>query len=372
MSAMPCKIMCVAGARPNFMKIGPIMKALNKEPSFFDPILVHTGQHYDYKMSQIFFDELQIDPPDIFLNVGSGSHAEQTARIMTAFEQVVLEHRPDLVLVVGDVNSTAACAIVAKKCHTLLAHVEAGLRSFDRRMPEEINRMVTDSISDFLYTTSRDADKQLAKEGHSASEIVFVGNCMIDTLLALQPQVDQSTIKEKLLVKSGEYALMTLHRPSNVDDPKVLGDILDALSFLDTHMPIICPLHPRTRKNIKEFGFRDRFDAMHQFMDIEPLGYLDFVNLMKHAAMIITDSGGLQEESTVLGIPCLTLRENTERPITITKGTNYLVGVKKENIIDSIKTVLEGKAKKGDIPEYWDGKAAERIALHLKSLPEGI
>lgn len=365
---MPFKIMCVAGARPNFMKIGPIMKALKKDPTLFEPILVHTGQHYDYKMSQIFFDELQIDPPDIFLNVGSGSHAEQTAKIMTSFEEVVLEQQPDLVLVVGDVNSTAACAMVAKKCHILLAHVEAGLRSFDRKMPEEINRLVTDSISDFLYTTSRDADVQLEKEGHPDSEIVFVGNCMIDTLLALQPQVDQSTIKEKLQVQSGKYALMTLHRPSNVDDPQVLGDILEALSFLDEHMPIVCPLHPRTRKNIKEFGFQDRFESMHQFMEIEPLGYLDFVNLMKNAALVITDSGGLQEESTVLGIPCLTLRENTERPITITEGTNYLVGVEKGNIIDSIKTVLEGKAKKGDIPEYWDGKAAVRIAKHLKGI----
>lgn len=361
------KIMCVAGARPNFMKIGPIMKALKKKPSSFDPILVHTGQHYDYKMSQIFFDELQIDPPDIFLNVGSGTHAEQTAKIMTSFEKVVLEQQPDLVLVVGDVNSTAACAMVAKKCHLLLAHVEAGLRSNDRDMPEEINRLVTDCISDFLYTTSRDADEQLAKEGHPVKEIIFVGNCMIDTLLALQPQVDQSTIREKLNVGRGKYALMTLHRPSNVDDPKVLGDILDALSFLDEHMPIVCPLHPRTRKNIKEFGFQDRFESMQRFMDIEPLGYLDFVNLMKNSAMVITDSGGLQEESTVLGIPCLTLRENTERPITITEGTNYLVGVNKEDIIVSIQTVLDGKAKKGNIPEYWDGKAAERITKHLKT-----
>ncbi len=365
--SLPFKIMCVAGARPNFMKIGPIMKTLKKEPSYFDPILVHTGQHYDYKMSQIFFDELQIDPPEIFLNVGSGSHAEQTARVMTTFEDVVLEQEPDLVLVVGDVNSTAACAMVAKKCHILLAHVEAGLRSFDRKMPEEINRLVTDSISDFLYTTSRDADEQLTKEGHPANEIVFVGNCMIDTLLALQPQVDRSTIKEKLKVETGKYALMTLHRPSNVDDPRVLGDILEALSYLDEHMPVICPIHPRTRKNIKEFGYQDRFESMQQFMDIEPLGYLDFVNLMKNAALVITDSGGLQEESTVLGIPCLTLRENTERPITITEGTNYLVGVQKENIIGNIKTVLEGNAKKGNIPEYWDGKSAERIAEHLKS-----
>ncbi len=360
------KIMCVAGARPNFMKIGPIMRALKKDPSFFDPILVHTGQHYDYKMSQVFFDELQIDPPDIFLNVGSGTHAEQTARIMTSFEGVVTEQQPDLVLVVGDVNSTAACAMVAKKGHVQLAHVEAGLRSFDRDMPEEINRLVTDSISDILYTTSRDADEQLLKEGHPQKEIQFVGNCMIDTLLALQTQVDRSTIKEKLNVERGKYALMTLHRPSNVDDPEVLGDILDALSYLDEHMPIVCPMHPRTRKNIKEFGFQDRFESMQQFIDIEPLGYLDFVNLMKNSVMVITDSGGLQEESTVLGIPCLTLRENTERPITITEGTNRLVGVRKNDIITSIRSVLEGKVKKGAIPEYWDGKAAERIAEHLK------
>jgi len=347
------------------------MKALKKDPSFFEPVLVHTGQHYDYKMSQIFFDELQIDPPAIFLNVGSGSHADQTARIMTTFEKVVLEQHPDLVLVVGDVNSTAACAMVAKKCHIKLAHVEAGLRSFDRDMPEEINRLVTDSISDILYTTSRDADEQLLKEGHQEKEIAFVGNCMIDTLLSLQPQVDQSTIREKLNAQAGKYTLMTLHRPSNVDDPKVLGDILDALSYLDEHMPIICPLHPRTRKNIKEFGYQYRFESMRQFMDIEPLGYLDFVNLMKNAAMVITDSGGLQEESTVLGIPCLTLRENTERPVTITEGTNYLVGVQKENIIESIQTVLEGRAKKGTIPEYWDGKAADRIAIHLKNYFSG-
>ncbi len=371
MNSMPFKIMCIAGARPNFMKIGPIMKALKKEPSFFDPILVHTGQHYDYKMSQIFFDELQIDPPEIFLNVGSGSHADQTARIMTTFEKVVVEQQPDLVLVVGDVNSTAACGMVAKKCHTKLAHVEAGLRSFDRDMPEEINRLVTDSISDILYTTSRNADEQLLKEGHPEKEIAFVGNCMIDTLLALQPKVDQSTIREKLHVKTGKYALMTLHRPSNVDDPNVLGNIIDGLSYLDEHMPIICPLHPRTRKNIKKFGYQDRLEAMQQFLDIDPMGYLDFVNLMKNAAMVITDSGGLQEESTVLGIPCLTLRENTERPITITEGTNYLVGVNKEDIINSIKTVLDGKAKKGNIPEYWDGKAAERIANHLKNYFSG-
>lgn len=362
------KILCVAGARPNFMKIAPILNALDIYGERFEPTLLHTGQHYDYKMSQVFFNQLGIKKPDVFLNVGSGSHAQQTAQIMAEFEKVVLKMNPDIVLVVGDVNSTAACALVAKKLNIRLAHVEAGLRSFDRTMPEEINRLVTDSITDIFYTTSEEAGIQLLKEGHHKESIIMVGNCMIDTLKKLEQKADRSDILLKLNLKPREYALMTLHRPSNVDDLNILSGIVDALVYIESRIPVVCPLHPRTKKRLEDFGLMARLDEMKNFITIEPEGYLGFVKLMKNAKFVVTDSGGLQEETTVLGIPCLTLRNNTERPETITLGTNILTGVNKANIIREADNILRGNVKKGQIPKFWDGKASERIAKHLAYL----
>lgn len=350
------------------MKIAPILKALDHYPEQVETILLHTGQHYDFRMSQVFLDQLEIRKPDVFLNAGSGSHARQTSQIMVEFETVVQNLQPDLVLVVGDVNSTAACALVTKKTGIRLAHVEAGLRSFDRTMPEEINRLVTDAITDIFYTTSEEAGRQLLKEGHHAEDIIMAGNCMIDTLRKLEKKADQSSILTTLDLKAGEYALLTLHRPSNVDDRLILGGIADALAHIASHLPVVCPLHPRTKKKLGEFGLLDRLDRLENFVQIEPEGYLGFVKLMKNARFVITDSGGLQEETTVLGIPCLTLRNNTERPETITQGTNILAGIQKDDIIREAGNILRGKIKKGRIPKYWDGRAAERIAEHLISL----
>ncbi len=359
------KIMNVAGARPNFMKIAPLMKEMQKQAGIH-PVLVHTGQHYDEKMSKLFFDDLQIPRPDVDLEVGSASHSVQTANIMIAFEQVLLQERPDLVLVVGDVNSTIGCALPAVKLHIPVAHVEAGLRSFDRDMPEEINRVLTDSISEYLFITEPSGKENLLNEGIPEEKIHFVGNVMIDTLLANKAKADLSSVLETLHLKPREYALLTLHRPSNVDVRETFVRILDALEDIQTHIPIIFPVHPRTRKRIDEFGLTARVESMNNLRLVEPFGYLDFLKLMTETKLMLTDSGGIQEETTILKVPCITLRENTERPITVQQGTNVIVGTNTTRIIEESRNVLDGKELFSKMPDLWDGKAAERIVNILK------
>ena len=359
------KILNVAGARPNFMKIAPLMKTMEDDADI-QPILVHTGQHYDEKMSKLFFEELQIPKPDIDLEVGSASHSVQTAKIMMAFEQVLLQERPDLVLVVGDVNSTIGCALPAVKLHIPVAHVEAGLRSFDREMPEEINRVLTDSISDYLFVTELSGERNLLKEGIPKEKIYFVGNVMIDTLIANKAKADQSGILDTLSLRPGEYALLTLHRPSNVDVRETFIKILDALDEVQTRLPIIFPIHPRTRKRIDEFGLTTRVESMTHLRLLDPLGYLDFLKLTAESKLVLTDSGGIQEETTILKVPCVTLRENTERPVTVDKGTNVIVGTDTKRIIEESLKVLNGKVILSKMPDLWDGKAAGRIVDILK------
>ena len=354
------KILNVAGARPNFMKIAPLMKEMGKTPEIH-PVLVHTGQHYDEKLSQLFFDELHIPRPDIHLEIGSASHAVQTAKIMMAFEEVLLRERPALVVVVGDVNSTIGCALPATKLHIPVAHVEAGLRSFDRNMPEEINRVLTDAISDVLFVTEPSGEENLLQEGIPREKIFFVGNVMIDTLLANKTKADQSSILQTLKVSPQNYALLTLHRPSNVDVKATFLRILQALADIQTHLPIIFPIHPRTRKRIQEFGLIENIESMENIRLIEPLGYLDFLKLMAEAKLVLTDSGGIQEETTILNVPCITLRENTERPITVEQGSNVIVGTDPQRIITESKQVLQGKTPSAKMPDLWDGSAAKRI-----------
>lgn len=370
------KILSIVGARPNFMKIAPIADAItahNGNSSLkIEHRIVHTGQHYDKKMSELFFRELEIPEPDINLEVGSGSHAFQTAEIMKRFEPVLLEENPDYVLVVGDVNSTIACALVAAKLGVKVIHVEAGLRSFDRSMPEEINRVLTDAISDILFITERNAEKNLLREGIAKEKIYFVGNVMIDTLLNHKEKARQSGILQKLgFLKDpadlpGPYAVLTLHRPSNVDDGHVLGRIFDALNEISRSLPIVFPVHPRTRNKLEAEGISLSGDIK----SIEPLGYLDFLKLMAHAKLVLTDSGGIQEETTVLGVPCLTLRENTERPVTITEGTNVLVGTDRDRIVHESLAALKNGRKESRIPELWDGSAAKRIVTILADYSE--
>ncbi len=364
------KIQNVVGARPNLMKIAPLIEEMRQHTDI-QPSLLHTGQHYDDKMSQVFFDQLDIPRPDVYLGVGSGSHAEQTARVMLAFEQVLLDERPDVVVVVGDVNSTLACAITAVKLWIPVAHVEAGLRSFDRRMPEEINRIVTDALSDFLFVTSRDAEGNLLREGIAAEKIFFVGNVMIDTLLKHRELARRQGTPARVGVRPGNYALLTLHRPSNVDVPEVLSGILHALFTLQRDLPILFPAHPRTIKRIAEFGFQERLKDAPNLRVLEPLGYLEFIDLMMHARLVLTDSGGIQEESTILDVPCLTIRENTERPVTIVEGTNILVGTDPERIVAETRRILAGESKVGRVPELWDGHAAERIVQILRDWSNG-
>lgn len=358
------KILNIVGARPNFMKVAPIyaeMKRRSLENGEFEPLIVHTGQHYDAAMSDSFFDDLGLPKPDVYLGVGSASHAIQTAKIMTAFEPVVIEHKPDWVLVVGDVNSTIACALVCSKLGVKVAHVEAGLRSRDRSMPEEINRILTDSISDLLLTPSTDAGENLQAEGIAPEKIRFVGNVMIDSLLEHLEIAKRSSVREDLGVKEKEYAVLTLHRPSNVDNQETFTGILEALLNIGKEIPIVFPAHPRTRAKIAEFGFAERIENSSLKL-IEPLGYLDFLRLYSGARLVLTDSGGLQEETTVLGIPCLTLRENTERPITIEMGTNVLVGTDKEKIRSAAFDILQkGHSDISTHIPLWDGKTAGRI-----------
>lgn len=346
------------------MKMAPIIQAMEKYPDEIEHLLVHTGQHYDHKMSKAFFEDLGMPRPDIDLGVGSGSHAEQTARVMMEFEKVCLLKRPDLVIVVGDVNSTLACSLTAKKLGIKVAHVEAGLRSRDMTMPEEINRLCTDAISDYLFTTDRLADENLLKEGVSREKIHFVGNVMIDSLLKHKSMAEGLDVRQRMGLSAGDYATLTLHRPSNVDDRATLEGILQALLSIAEELPIVFPIHPRTQKMAVEFGLDHYFQTGSIVKGIwltDPMGYLEFLHLNMNARMVLTDSGGLQEETTVLGVPCITLRENTERPITETEGTNTVVGNKKENILAAAAKVLSGELREGSVPEKWDGRAAERI-----------
>ena len=364
-------IFLIGGARPNFMKVAPVYSELSKNTGRYTPILVHTGQHYDDEMSRVFFDDLELPEPDIYLNVGSASHAVQTARIMVGFEKVCLEKKPDLVMVVGDVNSTLACGIVASKLCIPVAHIEAGLRSFDRTMPEEINRVVTDSLYEYLFTTCEEANENLKREGIAPEKIHFVGNVMIDTLFRLRSKALLSQVRSRFSLHNRPYGMMTLHRPSNVDNRKSFETILEAIAHLQKRVAIVFPMHPRTKKRIGEFGLQDTIDAMENLIVTEPLGYLDFLNLLCHTTMVLTDSGGLQEETTVLGIPCLTIRENTERPVTVREGTNTLVGPHREVILKEGFKILDGKGKTGKIPGLWDGNASQRIGevLNVKFKP---
>ena len=356
------KIMHIVGARPNFPKVAPIMAEMAKRPDCFDQLLVHTGQHYDYDMSQIFFEHLEMPEPNEFLNVGSGSHAVQTANVMTAFEPLVLKYRPDWVFVVGDVNSTLGCALVCAKTGTRVAHVEAGLRSRDRTMPEEVNRLLTDQISDLLFTPSKDADENLLSEGIEPSKIHFVGNVMIDTLVKLLPKALERQKQQDLGLTTKGYILVTLHRPSNVDDSTTLHGILQALGEISREVPVIFPVHPRTRQRIRSLN-QTLPNMTLQLTD--PLGYLDFLALMNAAALVVTDSGGIQEETTYLGVPCLTARQNTERPLTLTEGTNRLVDSRYEDILAGMKDSLGRQRTVPRRPELWDGQAATRICASV-------
>jgi len=359
------KIINVVGARPNFMKIAPLLREMRKN-KHFKSILLHTGQHYDYEMSKIFFKDLEIPKPDIHLGIGSGSHADQTGRIMMAFEKVVFREKPGLVLLVGDVNSTLACALVASKLSIPIAHVEAGLRSFDRTMPEEINRFVTDSLSDYLFTPTRTAIHNLQQEGIQNGKIHYVGNIMMDTLYSFLNKKSDTGIVEYLHLKSKNYVVLTLHRPENVDHRKNLKNIILGLKGIHKIIPIVFPIHGRTKKRIKEFGFSSSIKKMTNLKIIQPLGYTDFITLMKDSLFVMTDSGGIQEETTVLKVPCLTLRKNTERPETVSIGSNTLVGTHPESMISESLHILDGDAKTGDIPELWDGKTSMRIVNILK------
>ena len=351
-SRRPTRVLHVVGARPNFMKVAPVLGALGKQPGVHQT-LVHTGQHYDVSMSDVFFQQLEIPAPDVNLSVGPGSHARQTAEIMTRFEPVLLERKPDLVLVYGDVNSTMAAALVCAKLGVKVGHVEAGLRSFDRTMPEEINRLVTDQLADLLFTPTEDGDLNLQREGISPGKIHRVGNVMIDSLVRLLPATDRISLNDF----PDRYALVTLHRPSNVDDSNALKGILTALLEVNQQLAVVFPAHPRTRQRIAEFGLN-----ASQLCLRDPLPYLEFLALQRRATVVITDSGGIQEETTYLGVPCLTLRDNTERPVTVAVGTNTLVGQDATRLRQEVSRILDGRAKRGTVPPLWDGHAGERIA----------
>jgi len=367
--AQPRKLFIVAGARPNFMKIAPIIRELQRGSYPFEYKLVHTGQHYDKEMSDVFFEELEIPSPDYHLEVGSGSHAEQTAKVMVRFEEICLKDRPDLVMVVGDVNSTLACSIVAKKLGIKVAHVEAGLRSGDITMPEEVNRIVTDSISDYFFVTEKSGVSHLLAEGKPKDRIFFVGHVMIDNLFhqveKLKRLPDTSFETTTFKQQYPSYGVVTLHRPSNVDHPETLSGIVEALTEVSRALPLIFPIHPRTQANIKKFGL----EIPDSIVTTKPLSYMEFLNLFKDAKLVLTDSGGIQEETTALGIPCITLRENTERPITVEEGTNVIVGADPVRIVAEAQKVLNGTSAAYKKPEFWDGNASERI---LKALADAL
>ncbi|MBS2029856.1 MAG: UDP-N-acetylglucosamine 2-epimerase (non-hydrolyzing) [Deltaproteobacteria bacterium] len=352
-------VLHVCGARPNFMKVAPVWRAIASRAELGQKLL-HTGQHYDEKMSDVFFAELGLPVPDVALGVGSGSHAEQTAKLMVELEKVVARERPQLISVVGDVNSTLAAALVAAKACIPLAHVEAGLRSFDRGMPEEVNRVVVDRLADLLLTPSADGDANLRNEGVDPKRIVRVGNVMIDSLRAQLQTAQLRDALAKLKLKPKSYAVLTLHRPANVDDPQVLARILDGVRWVQSQLPVVFPVHPRTRATLGALA--DKLGGMPNLIRVDPQGYLDFLCLTSQARLVLTDSGGLQEETTALGVPCLTLRQNTERPITVSEGTNQLVGTDPKRIRAAAEEILAGKGKPGRIPEGWDGRAGERVA----------
>jgi UDP-N-acetylglucosamine 2-epimerase (non-hydrolysing) len=364
-------VICVVGARPNFMKMAPILRAMAANVPSLPVLLVHTGQHYDKDMSDRLFEDLHLPRPDVNLEVGSGTHAMQTAEVMKRFEPVVDAHQPSCVAVVGDINSTLACSLVAVKKGVPVVHVEAGLRSYDRTMPEEINRILTDQISDRLYTTERTAEDNLAREGIPSSRICFAGNVMIDSVVfgrsnarSAKDTLQACDVDPSVLNNPLGYGVVTLHRPSNVDCPETLGAILSVLSEVAARLPLVFALHPRTRSNIDRFGLMGLIDSAG-IVFLPPQGYLEMLGLMAGATVVLTDSGGLQEETTALGVPCLTMRENTERPITVAQGTNILVGRDRDAIIGAVKEILAGNGKRGRVPEFWDGHAAERIVSDL-------
>ncbi|MBU8896272.1 UDP-N-acetylglucosamine 2-epimerase (non-hydrolyzing) [Corallococcus sp. M34] len=362
------KVIHIVGARPNFMKVAPIYKAIRAR-GVLHQRLVHTGQHYDVKMSDVFFSDLGLPAPEVHLGIGSGSHAEQTARMMVEMEKVFLQEKPDLVSVVGDVNSTLAAALVTSKLAIPLAHVEAGLRSRERYQPEEVNRVVTDRLSELLLTPSRDADANLLEEGVPSSRIHFVGNVMIDSLLSNQEKAEQLSTLRDLGLSARQYAVATLHRPVNVDDPKLLVGLIGSLRDVARRLPLVFPVHPRTRKMLTEQGWLAELERAPGMKLVEPMGYLEFLALTSQARVILTDSGGLQEEATALGVPCLTLREQTERPVTVEVGTNEVVGTDAARILAAVDRILAGQGKQGRVPELWDGRTGERIAdLYARSV----
>jgi UDP-N-acetylglucosamine 2-epimerase (non-hydrolysing) len=359
-------LLSIVGARPNFMKVAPIARVLARRPGWRH-FIVHTGQHYDPNMSKVFFSDLGIPEPDVYLGVGSGTHAQQTARVMMALEEVIEETQPAMVIVVGDVNSTLAGALVAVKLRIPVAHVEAGLRSFDREMPEEINRVVTDSVADLLLTPSRDGDENLIREGVDPQRIHFVGNVMIDSLLQFLPRARETCAWERFGLQHGGYCLVTLHRPSNVDEERRLRDFLLLLERIGARLPVLFPIHPRTRKMLQEFGLAEDPPGVHL---VEPVGYLEFIALEEGARLVLTDSGGIQEESTILQVPCLTLRANTERPVTVTEGCNRVVGQDPQTIWAAVEEILGQKKPASRVPEKWDGRTAERIVRVIEEFLE--
>ena len=368
----PGPLVCVVGARPNYMKMAPLLRAFRTQPDLPGVVLVHTGQHYDLQMNERLFADLELPRPDINLEVGSGTHAVQTAEVMRRFEPVVDELKPACIVVVGDVNSTLACSLVASKKRTPVAHVEAGLRSYDRGMPEEINRVLTDQVADLLYTTERTACENLAREGIDPARVHFAGNVMIDSLLhhrarAIAPAETLAAAGVDTAVLEGEqgYGVVTLHRPSNVDSADSLGESLAVLRDVSALVPLVWPVHPRARANIDRYGFRAMLEGLPLIL-LEPQGYLEMLGLLAHARVVLTDSGGIQEETTALSVPCVTMRENTERPITVEQGTNTLVARDRQKALACIEDVLRSGGKRGRMPELWDGHAAERIALHLQ------
>lgn len=361
------KIVVVVGARPNFMKVAPLIRAMEGREGF-EPVLVHTGQHYDFNMSGIFAPELGLPDPHSHLAVGSGSPTWQTANIMLRFEKVLEEILPDMVMVVGDVNSTVAGSMVASQLGIPIAHVESGLRSFDRSMPEENNRLIIDHLADYLFTTSPEANDNLLREGIAAERVLLVGNVMVDTLFAHLKEAQRSNILDRLKLRRSSYAILTLHRPANVDHLETFERILRCLEFVQQEIPVVFPVHPRTRERIKQLDLCERFAQMGNLHLIEPLGYIEFLALMSQSKFVLTDSGGVQEETTALGVPCLTLRDNTERPITTTVGTNILVGTDVDLVIREVKNILNSRGKVGSVPELWDGHAAERIAGVLEKV----
>lgn len=361
---MARQLALVVGARPNFMKAAPLINELQKHSDSFQYRLIHTGQHYDKKLSQLFFDDLKMPHPDLYLGVGSGSHAEQTGRIMVGLEKEFQTSSPDMVIVFGDINSTLAASIVAKKLNLPLAHVEAGLRSFDLSMPEEINRMVTDRLSDILFVSEQSGLDHLKSEGVASERVFFTGNIMIDSLVNHLDLARTSDILDRLELQSGGYVTMTMHRPSNVDRSEDLQALMSCIGTISQKLPVVFPCHPRTRKRFEEFGLNDSGNG--QLKIIEPLGYLEFLKLQSESRVILTDSGGIQEETTYLGIPCITMRENTERPVTVDVGTNTICGTDPSTILSAMDKAISGHGKKGQIPELWDGHAAGRIVKILQ------